>query len=478
MEEDWIKFLQRGPGQFAVLLSCYRKTFSGKVKKRTLKEMVQNVSESLLAMGNAEGGTILLGATADGEAEGIFFDDRSCQLFRHALEKSFMPPLPFKITTEEIKGKELLRLTIAPSPHLHVLRNGKCYLRVGPENIPLSKEKIAQLREGRPETWHERTVLLKSSMEDLEQDLISDFIARLGVSGEAEKILHRPYGLIEYPNGQPVLTRAAAYLFGKHPLRWHPRLGIEFARFEGSERGAGSEYNIVERVRFEGPVLELTGEMDDFLRRYVKEKIVPLDLFFQEKFEYPLSSLREALINALAHRDYRLEGRAIEIWMFDDRIEVHSPGTLPGPIKLEQILRGKRTHYSRNPLMTRVLVDCGYMTATGEGLSRIFHDMEKHGLNPPELKADEGSYSLIFYHTPFMDKKTIAWLQQFSRYILNPRQKRILVYAQAHGLIFSSTDYQRLGVDRDTAYAEIRELINLGIVQPLKKHGKSYRVRQ
>jgi len=145
---------------------------------------------------------------------------------------------------------------------------------------------------------------------------------------------------------------------------------------------------------------------------------------------------------------------------------------------LEQILRGKRTHYSRNPLMTRVLVDCGYMTATGEGLARIFHDMEKQGLNPPELKAEEGSFSLILSHTPLMDEKTIAWLQQFSRYSMNPRQKRILVYAQAHGLIFSSMDYQRLGVDRDTAYAEIKELINLDIVQPLKKHGKVYRVRQ
>ena len=478
MDGNWVKLLQQGPGQFADFVSCTRKSFSGKVKKKTLKEIMQNVSESLLAMGNAEGGTILLGATAEGEAEGIYFDDRSRRLFIHALEKSFMPPLPFKIATEEIGGNELLRFTIAPSPHPHLLRNGKCYFRVGPENLSLSKEKIALLRGSRDETWHEREVLLKSSMEDVDQDLVSDFIGRLEVSGEAEKILHRPYGLIEYHNGEPLLTRAAAYLLAKDPWRWHSRVGIEFVRFEGSERGTGSEHNIVERFRFEAPVLKLTGEMDDFLRRYVKEKIVPGDLFFQEKFEYPLSALREALINALAHRDYRLEGRAIEIWMFDDRVEVHSPGTLPGPIKLEQILRGKRTHYSRNPLMTRVLVDCGYMTATGEGLARIFHDMEKQGLNPPELKAEEGSFSLILSHTPLMDEKTIAWLQQFSRYSMNPRQKRILVYAQAHGLIFSSMDYQRLGVDRDTAYTEIKELINFGIVQPLKKHGKVYRVRQ
>ncbi|MBU1209021.1 MAG: putative DNA binding domain-containing protein [Proteobacteria bacterium] len=478
MKEDWIKLIQLGSTQFVDITSCYRKSFSGKLKKRTLKEIVQDVNESLIAMGNAEGGTILLGATADGETEGIYFDERGRQLLIRALEKSSIPPLRFKAATEEIGEKILLGFTIAPSPAIHLLLNGKGYIRVGPENIPLSRERVTILKETRAETWHEREVLLQSSLDDLDQELVADFIAQLGIGGEAEKVLHRPYGLIEYRNGKPLLTRAAAYLFGKDPLRWHPRPGAEFVRFEGSERGTGSEYNVAERVRFEGPVLKLTGEMDDFLRSYIKEKIVPRDLFFQEKFEYPVFALREALINALAHRDYRLEGRAIEIWMFDDRIEVHSPGTLPGPIKLEQILRGKRAHYSRNPLMTRVLVDCGYMTATGEGLSRIFHDMEKYGLNLPELKGDEGSYSLIFYHTPVMDKKTIAWLQQFSRYFLNPRQKRILVYAQAHGLIFSSTDYQRLGVDRDTAYAEIKELINLGIVQPLKKHGKVYRIKQ
>ncbi len=478
MGEDWIQVLRRGPGQFTDLQSCYRRTFSGKPRQKTLKEIAQNASESLLAMGNAEGGTVLLGATPEGEVDGIPFDDRSQRLFRNLLDKSFRPPLMFKVLREEIQGKEVLCFTVSPSPQLHVLSSGKCYLRIGPENIPYSKEKKSILEKTREETWHERTVLLRSSLADLDQDLLSDFVQHLGFSGEAERILHRPYGLIEYQSGEPVLTRAAAYLFAQDPLRWHPWMGMEFVRFEGSERGMGSEYNIVERVRLEGPLLKLAGELEDFLKRTIREKVVPRDLFFREKFEYPLSALREALINALVHRDYRLEGRAVEIWMFDDRIEIHSPGALPGPVTLQQILRGKRAHYSRNPLLSRVLVDSGYMTGTGEGLPRIFHEMEKQGLNHPELKTDEGSCSLILYHTPFMDEKTLAWLEQFSRYSLNPRQKRILIYAQAHGLIFSSTDYQKLGVDRDTAYTEIKELIHLGIVQPLKRHGKVYRVRQ
>ena len=75
-----------------------------------------------------------------------------------------------------------------------------------------------------------------------------------------------------------------------------------------------------------------------------------------------------------------------------------------------------------------------------------------------------------------MEESTLAWLQRFKGEVLNPRQKRILAYARAHGMIFSSTDYQKLGVGRDTAYSEIRDMVTKGIVQAFKKHGKVYKV--
>jgi ATP-dependent DNA helicase RecG len=476
VQEEWTGFWRGGPGQFADLLSCYRKSSSGKLIKKTLKELAQNISESLSAMANAEGGTVFLGVTPEGEVEGIYLDDRSRQLLMRTLERSFAPPLPFKFASEEIESKILLGFTVAPNPAVHLLRNGKCYLRVGPENIPLARERISILREGRAESWHEREVLLKSSLEDLDQNLVADFIRELGLPGEVEKILHRPYGLIEYSDGKPLLTRAAAYLFAKDPLRWHSRPGVEFIRLGGSERGTGSEYNVCERVRWEGPIFKLVEEVDRFLGGIIKERVVPRDLFFQEKFEYPVIALREALINAFVHRDYSLEGKAIEIWMFDDRIEIRNPGRLPGPVKMVQLLRRERVHYCRNPLMARVLTDLNVMKALGGGLPQIFGEMERHGLNPPELKEEGNFYSMVFRNTPILEESTLAWLQLFKGQVLNSRQKRILAYARAHGMIFSSTDYQKLGVGRDTAYSEIRDMVTKGIVQAFKKHGKVYKV--
>jgi ATP-dependent DNA helicase RecG len=475
-KEEGMQLEHRAPGQFRESVGCYQRGLSGRLIKRSLKEIGQELAESLSAMANADGGTVLLGAEADGEGPGIFSSNKTYNIFMQALEKSAVPPLRFQVTPVEMEGRPLIKFTVDPSPAVHLLRNRKCYLRVGAQNVHISGERIALLKEARFETWHEREVLSKSSLEDLEGNLVADFIGHLGVQEEAEKILHRPYGLIEYREGKALLTRAAAYLFGKDALRWHARPGVEFVRFQGNERGAGNEYNVAERLRIEAPILRLIGEMEGIIGERIKERIVRRDLFFREKFEYPAFAWREALVNAIAHRDYSLEGGAVELWMFDDRLEVRSPGKLPGPVKIQQLLRQENVHYSRNPLITRVLTDRGIMRGSGYGLPQIFREMDHYGLNPPELKEQGNFCILVFRNTPILEDSALVWLQKFSGQALNLRQKRILAYARVHGMIFSSSDYQKVGVDRDTAYTEIRDLVNRGIVQPLRKRGKVYRL--
>jgi len=477
-EEEWNQLLQRGNGQFFQMVSCFRKGPKGKIYPRSRKDLLRTVAESLGGMANAEGGTVLLGIDTGEETLGVFFSEQERSLFQGLLRGAFEPSLDFQMASEELLGKILLCFQVPASPVVHFLKNGKSFLRVAFQNVPLSREKAAALRQERAETRHEREILPHSSPDDLDPDLIDEFISRAGLSGNAEEILHRPYGLIEYLNGKPVLTRAAVYLFGRDPLRWHPRPGIEFVRFEGTEARKGEGYNVVERVRLEAPLLKLIREVETLLGERMKEQILQRDLFFREKFEYPAFIWKEALVNAFAHRDYSLEGSAVSVWMFDDRLEIRNPGRLPGPVRAEQIARRQRVHYSRNPLMVRVLTESGHMRALGEGILRIFQEMERHGLNPPEWREEGDFFCLVLRNTTVLDDSTLEWLKQFSLYPLSPRQKRILTYARVHGGIFSSSDYQKFGVDRDGAYVEIKALVRQGLVEPLKKHGKVYRVRE
>ena len=477
-EEEWNQLLQRGNGQFFQMVSCFRKGPKGKIYPRSRKDLLRTVAESLGSMANAGGGTVLLGIDSGEETLGVYFSEQERRLFQELLRRAFEPALDFQMASEELLGKILLCFQVPASPVVHFLNNGKSFLRVAFQNVPLSREKAVALRQERAETRHEREILPHSSPDDLDPALIDEFISRAGLSGNAEEILHRPYGLIEYLNGKPVLTRAAVYLFGRDPLRWHPRPGIEFVRFEGTEARKGEGYNVIERVRLEAPLLKLIREVETLLGERMKEQILQRDLFFREKFEYPAFIWKEALVNAFAHRDYSLEGSAVSVWMFDDRLEIRNPGRLPGPVRAEQIARRQRVHYSRNPLMVRVLTESGHMRALGEGILRIFQEMERHGLNPPEWREEGDFFCLVLRNTPVLDDSTLEWLKKFSLYPLSPRQKRILTYARVHGGIFSSSDYQKFGVDRDGAYVEIKALVRQGLVEPLKKHGKVYRVRE
>ncbi len=473
-QEDLARIYEQGPGQFLEMVSCYRTNSRGKLHEKTRKEILQAVAESLTALANAGGGTVLLGADTEGGAAGVFFDAGKGNHPYRGLKDLFHPSVPFQMAREEVGGKTLLRFTVPPSPVTHVLGKGRGFLRVGPANVPLSRERIAFLRQAKEECWHEREVLPGSSIQDLDRDLVDEFLSRCGLQGDPEKYLYRPYGLLEYREGKALLNRAAVYLFGKDPLRWHPRPGLEIVCFEGNGKGGRNDYNVVQRTRIEAPLLKLVQVADREVAARVRENIVSRDLFYRERIEYPSFVWREALINALVHRDYSLEGSAAEVWMFRDRVEIRSPGKVPGPARQ----RGGFLHYARNPLMARALTDAGFMRSLGEGIFRINQEMERHGLNAPEWKEEGNLFSVIFRNAPILDESTSDWLKRFEDYRLNLRQKRILAYAKVHGGIFSSSDYQKFGVDRDGAYTEIKTLMQQGIVAPLKKHGKVYRVKE
>ena len=185
---------------------------------------------------------------------------------------------------------------------------------------------------------------------------------------------------------------------------------------------------------------------------------------------------QEAIVNAVAHRDYGYEGLGIEIWMFDDRIEVRSPGQLVEPVTLDRLRRRERIHASRNPRLVRALTDWGYMREQGEGVPRMFEAMEREGLYPPELSLEaEVIFTVTLRNTPVYTPETLHWLEQFEPLGLSGDQKRLLAYAREHDGTFTSRAYQKLvGVDLYAASRDIKDLIRKGIVHLPHKGGRVY----
>jgi ATP-dependent DNA helicase RecG len=117
------------------------------------------------------------------------------------------------------------------------------------------------------------------------------------------------------------------------------------------------------------------------------------------------------------------------------------------------------------------------MREMGEGVPRMFQEMESYGLHPPELSVEGFIFSVILRNAPVYDEATLKWLNQFSAAQMNLRQRRLLAYAYCHGKTFSTTEYEKIAeVDRDTAYREIRLMVKTGVVVPLKPKSRSYRI--
>ena len=225
------------------------------------------------------------------------------------------------------------------------------------------------------------------------------------------------------------------------------------------------------------PLPRLIEEAYHAIEPHVRERQQLVDLFFEERLEYPAFAWQEAIVNAVAHRDYRFEGTELRAWMFDDRLEVHSPGALVEPVTLKRLREQERVHASRNPRIVRALTDFGYMREQGEGVPRMFEAMEREGLYPPEFSLAADIFTVTLKNTPIYGMDTIRWLGQYESHGLSGNQKRLLAYAKEHGNRFTSHVYQQLvGIDIYAASRDIKDLIRRGIVRLPQKRGRVYEV--
>lgn len=247
------------------------------------------------------------------------------------------------------------------------------------------------------------------------------------------------------------ITNAALLLFGKRPFaRWHPHAGIRMFRVAGTQRRHGKYRNV---TQLEGPIeppLALAiPEAHRLAASQIKRSETLHDLFFREMPEYPEFAWQEAIINAIAHRDYNDQGREIEVWFFDDRMEVLSPGDLVPPVTLERLRRRHPSHASRNPLLVRVLAQVGIMRDEGEGIPRIFEEMQESLLKDPEITVEASQFCVVLRNEPAVAGPSAEWQGVVASLDLGATQKRVLL---AHPDGFSDADYQAATAAADFAF--------------------------
>lgn len=210
-------------------------------------------------------------------------------------------------------------------------------------------------------------------------------------------------GFVKEKNGKVQISSAAILLFGKNPQLYFPRARVRFIRYEGIEERVGTQMNVIKDIIFEGNILKIVTNAVAYLDTQIKEKtyLGKEGLFITEE-EYPKFVRQEIIVNAITHRDYSIRGTDIQIKMFDDRIVVESPGKLPGLVKTDNI---RHTHFSRNPKIAEFLKAYSFVKEYGEGVDRMYKELEAVGLQGPEYRLNAFMLQTTIRNNSVLEKK-------------------------------------------------------------------------
>lgn len=440
-------------------------------------------AENMVAFANTEGGFIIVRqdpASNAGAAEEMGDIDQLLKMAEdlhnppvviekpEPLRRHFFADAAAQPTADSEPPAYAIR--VPRSTELHALSDGRVLIRSGKVNRPLGGDEILRLASAKNTGDFEAEAAPGATVDDFSREVIDEYLEKRAertkrlYDGEINNLLAEVGAITA--DGKP--TVCGLLLFSDYPQKWLPQSGVVFVKFVGTTpRGESGLAGYSRREELTGPVPRLIEATWNLVWSEMAVSAVVKGLEREETFEYPQFAVREALVNAICHRDYRLRGRRIEVRMFSDRLEVISPGGLPGFITIENI---KHEHFSRNPRLVGGLFQWGYIEELGLGIDRMIEVMEQAGHSPPKFDARPYSFALAL-HNERKQPKPPEWSRD-----TNHRQARALQYIRQNGSI-TNREFRKLinSFSAETLRLDLVDLVNKGILRKIgAKKGTYY----
>lgn len=401
---------------------------------------------------------MLLGvAPRSGEIHGISNAGEALdKIFQAALmaDPTLVLPVP---QVHKVGREQVLAITIPTGlPNVYNLE-GRYLWREGRQDNPIPPRRLRQILLERGAVQFETELPSDATLDDLDADQIGAYIGRLNIPGnesQTEILLRR--GCLRKMGRDLRPTYAALLLFGRYPQRWLPSASILAARFSGVAFG-----DQFVKQEISGSLPEQLRRAEIFIRDNLRRVVRLVGLSHEEVLEYPFEAVRELLVNAVAHRDYNQQGDTIHLNLFADRLEVSSPGGLPGPVNLKNLLRAR---FSRNPVIVQVLSDLGFVERLGYGLDRVVTLMHQNGLKKPRFEEEAGGFRVTLFRE-ISPEDTRVDLSLYRDLDLNPRQEKALSYLVQHKRI-TNREYQELSPDvhPETLRRDLVDMVSKGVL--------------
>ncbi len=381
----------------------------------------EQLAREVVALANFQGGRILLGVDDDGTVGGIRREDLERWVMDTVFGRHVHPMIiPFY---EEIQVDERHRVAVVTvsqgvaKPYV-VRDRGRedIYIRLGSTSRLATREQQARLHALGGMLHAERLPVSGSGLDDLGRDRLKNYLSRIvgdkEIPARDSEWHERLCGLgfmSQLDREPPVCTIAGLVLFGHSPRRLLHQGGIRWMAFQGEDKS----YRSLDDRILDGPLVALrnlpaggaaeiagNGLLEGLLnamRPFVSEETMEagMSLRRERRWFYPIAAIREAVVNAVAHRDWT-RNEEIEVVRYADRLEILSPGALQNSMTVEKMIAGQRS--ARNPLIVDVLRDYGYVDARGMGVRhKMIPLLREHNGTEPEFDATEDHLKVVFH---------------------------------------------------------------------------------
>ncbi len=447
-------FLRQDEGQHFDRKSLFEGA-DGSKRPRNKRAVRDQVAEYVAAFANAEGGVLILGIEDDGTVSGHRYTTDAVRSILETPRTRLRPPQPRGFALQH-EGHELLIFDVSASDVAIQVDGNGFPLRMGDRTVQASESQIQALKfRGLAESWEAQPS--RMALLDLDSSLLASAKASSGLSSlsDAEYLLKRR---LADPRGKGIALRRAAELLFATDGPDHPNAGVRVFRVIGTERRLGVEHNVEEKSRIDGNLVSTVTATFRAVEGLIRRPSRLRGIRFRDVPEYPEYSWKEAVLNAVAHRDYSIEGRTTEVWFFEDRLEVSSPGGLIPDLTLAELLRLDRRHMSRNPRTVRALVDLGVVRDQGEGIPRMFAEMEGLFLPAPVIEARSREFVVTLRNTPAFSEGDKAFVSSLDSMDLADLEFRALLEAYRRGRIDNSRLRRVTGLDTLSASALLRRM--------------------
>ncbi|MFF3072359.1 RNA-binding domain-containing protein [Kitasatospora sp. NPDC057936] len=423
----------------------------------------RNVQEISSALANAEGGEFVVGIEDEKRFTGInrwkgFSTIEDANWVHQNLVGEVDPPIPYDLEYLWIEGEEIrgtcCLVTVQKSADVHKTSKGEVYQRKGAQSLKLTGTKIADLALSKGARSYEDQPLKDYTLDEIsEEPELQNFLQSYSPAATAEKFLKRQR-MVTKADG--LATVAAAILYAEEPAAVVPkRCSVKIARYESTEAVPDRKFLKGTPLTIDGPARLLIERTLDAVAEIIEAVPILGTDGMMSPVKYPPEALKEIIVNAVIHRDYNISDDIL-ISIFDNRVEVRSPGRLPGHMTPANILTDR---FARNPSIVRLLnkYPDPPNKDIGEGLDTVMSAMKAAKLKEPQFVVEDNAFVVILAHTP-----------------LARPEELILEYLRNNAEISNKTARSLTGIASENRVKQVfYKLRNAGMIEPVPERIRS-----